>query len=78
MVKTTVYLESDTALALRRMAETEGRSQAELIRDALITYTKKGKRSLPSGLGKYDSGRTDVSERAEEILEAASKRGRWR
>ena len=78
MVKTTVYLESDIALALRRMAEAQGRSQAELIRDALQTYTERGKRPLPSGLGKYDSGETDVSDRAEEILAAAAKRGRWR
>ena len=78
MVKTTVYLESDTALALRRMAEAQGRSQAELIRDALAAYAKRGKRPLPSGMGKYDSGETDISERAEEILSAAAKRGRWR
>jgi len=78
MVKTTVYLESDTALALRRMAEAQGRSQAELIRDALKEYAKRGKRPLPTGLGKYDSGETGVSERAEGILREAAKSGRWR
>jgi predicted transcriptional regulator len=78
MVKTTVYLESDTALALRRMAEAQGRSQAELIRDALKAYAKRGKRPLPAGLGKYDSGETGVSQRAEDILREAAKRGRWR
>ena len=35
MVKTTVYLEPDTALDLKQLATAEGRSQAELIRDAL-------------------------------------------
>jgi predicted transcriptional regulator len=78
MVKTTVYLDPDVALAFRRMSEAEGRSQAELIRDALKTYAERAKRPLPSGLGKYDSGETDVSERAKEILAAAAKRGRWR
>ena len=46
------YVDPDTVLALRQMAETQGRSQAELIRDALETYTKATKRPLPRGLGK--------------------------
>ncbi len=58
MTKTTVYLDSDTVLALRQMAETQGRSQAELIRDALAGYINGAKRPLPQGLGKYDSGET--------------------
>ena len=78
MVKTTVYLDPDTVLALRQMAETQGRSQAELIRDALHAYARKGKRPLPAGLGKYDSGETHVSERAEDILRDAARKGRWR
>ncbi len=78
MVKTTVYLDPDIVLALRQMAETQGRSQAELIRDALQAYARKRKRPLPGGLGKYDSGETDVSERAEDILRDAAQRGRWR
>lgn len=78
MTKTTVYLDPDTVLALRQMAETQGRSQAELIRDALEAYTRKAKRPLPSGLGKYDSGETDISEHAKEILRRAAQKGRWR
>ncbi len=78
MVKTTVYLDADVALSLRRMAESEGRSQAELIRDALEKFTRRQKRPLPRGLGKYASGQSDVSERAREILRDAAKKGRWR
>ena len=78
MTKTTVYLDSDTALALRQMAETQGRSQAELIRDALETYTRKAKRPKIPGIGEFDSGYTDTSERAEQLLSSAAKRGRWR
>jgi predicted transcriptional regulator len=78
MVKTTVYLNTDIVLSLRRMAEAEGRSQAELIRDALEKFTSAHKRSLPKGLGKYASGETNVSERARDILRQASKRGKWR
>jgi len=52
MTKTTVYLDPDTVLALRQMAEIQGRSQAELIRDALHASTRKGKRPPHSGLSK--------------------------
>ena len=78
MVKTTVYLDTDIVLSLRRMAESQGRSQAELIRDALQTYTRKTKRPKLPGIGEFDSGHTDTSSQADEILRRAAKRGRWR
>ena len=78
MIKTTVYLDTDVVLSLRRMAESEGRSQAELIRDALQSYTRKAKKPRLPGVGEFDSGHTDTSERADEILKRAAKRGRWR
>jgi len=77
MVKTTVYLEADTVLSLRQLAESQGRSQAELIRDALETYTRHGKRPRLRNIGKYDSGETNISEKAEDILREASKKGKW-
>lgn len=64
-------------LALRQMAETQGRSQAELIRAALDAYTKSAKRPLPRGLGKYDSGETDGAEQAKDFLRGAATKGRW-
>jgi predicted transcriptional regulator len=78
MTKTSVYLDPDTVLALRQMAETQGRSQAELIRDALETYTRKARRPKIPGIGEFDSGHTDTSESAEQLLSSAAKRGRWR
>ena len=78
MIKTTVYLDTDTALSLRRMAESKGLSQAELIRDALQTYTRRDKPPRLRNIGKYDSGETDISEKAEDILREASKKGKWR
>jgi hypothetical protein len=77
MVKTTVYLENDLALALRQLAALEGRSQAELIRHALSTYARHGKRPPIPGSGEFDSGETGISERAEEILRNASGK-KWR
>jgi predicted transcriptional regulator len=35
MLRTTVYLDEDIALALRQLAERQDRPQAEIIRDAL-------------------------------------------
>ena len=78
MVKTTVYLDDNIALTLRQIAEAQGRSQAELIRDALLNYTRKVKRPKLPGIGEFDSGHTDSSERADEILKRAAKQGKWR
>ncbi len=78
MVKTTLYIESETALALRQLAASQGRTQAELIRDVLSTYTRQAQRPKLPGLGEFDSGHSDTSERAEEILSDAARRGRWR
>ena len=69
MFKTTVYLDADTALLLRQIAEKQERPQAEVIRKALSRYTKEEyRRPQPLGLGKYHSGRADVSERAHELF----------
>lgn len=78
VTKTTVYLDSDIALALRQMAEAQGRSQAEIIRQALETFTRNARQPKIPGIGEFDSGHTDTSERAEQILRRAAKRGRWR
>lgn len=76
LTKTTVYIDSDALLALRRMSESQGRSQAELIRDALDLYTKSATRPLPRGLGKYD-GETHGAEHAKDFLRSSAKKGKW-
>ena len=78
MTKTTVYLDASLAVALRQIAANEGRPQAELIREALAQYTRRRKRPAIPGLGEFDSGHTDTSEKAEAILRRASGRGKWR
>jgi hypothetical protein len=78
MQKTTVYLEPELALTLRQLAAAQGRSQAELIREAIASYAHKSARPEPKGIGAYRSGRSDVSERAEELLRRAAKARRWR
>lgn len=76
MVKTTFYLEEETALALKRLASARGRSQADLIREALRQYTSDAGRPMPKGFGAYRSGRAGISERAEELLRKAARRPR--
>jgi hypothetical protein len=65
-------------MTLKQLAARQGRSQAELIRDALAGYTERAVKPTPKGIGKYRSGEPDVAQRAKDILSAAAKRGRWR
>ena len=68
MLRTTVYLDEETAFAIRHLANTQKRSQADIIRAALHNYLKQTEQQsswpAPVGVGAYRSGRTDVSERA--------------
>ncbi len=78
MKKTTVYLDDDVALRLRRLALDRHQPQAELIREALVEYTAAAGRPEPIGLGKYRSDRGDVARRDEELLFREMKPGRRR
>jgi len=68
MTKTTLYLDETMMLSLKEAAKAEGRSQATLIREAIAAYLKRRERPKPKGIGIYSSGRSDLSERAEELL----------
>lgn len=76
MRKTTLYLEEETAAALKRIARSQGRSQSEVIREALARYARGEPPPAPQGVGRYRSGRRDVSARAEEILRRRARAGR--
>jgi hypothetical protein len=54
MVKTTVYLDERDAVALRRLAAESGRSQAELIREAVAHTTRSAapRRLRSAGVGR--------------------------
>lgn len=70
LVKTTVYLEAGEYRRLRAMAQAEGRSAADLIREAVAEYAQRrtGTRR-PRTIGMGDSGLTDLAQRADEYLE---------
>ena len=79
MRRTTIYLDEDTVLAIRQLADAENLSQAEIIRDALKAYLQQAQasgRPLPPGIGAYRSGRQDISEQAEVLLRQATRRRR--
>ena len=43
MKKTSVYLEDEHVERLRQLARREGRSQAEVLRDAILVYAERAK-----------------------------------
>lgn len=43
MRKTSVYLDEEHAAELRRLAEAEGRPQAEILRDAILVYAAQAR-----------------------------------
>lgn len=78
MQKTTIYLDEETRLLLRRAAQREGKTQAELLRAAVLQYASRLRQPRARGIGAYRSGRSDVSEQAENLLRAAAKARKWR
>ena len=70
MKKTTIYLDEEVDLLLRRVAARRGSSRTELIRTAIreLLMAESGERRRPRSLG--SSGKTDTSTRVDEILKS--------
>jgi hypothetical protein len=68
MEKTTVYLTAAQKRALARAARSEGRSEAELIREGIDLVTARHRTAEPT-LPLFESGQPDLAERADELLE---------
>jgi len=68
MKRTTVYLTDDLRSAVKRVARSEGVSEASVIRDAIAGYTAARARPRPR-LGIFDSGKPWLSEDTEAALE---------
>jgi predicted transcriptional regulator len=68
--KTTVYLDAVNHRRLKALAATTSRPAAELIREAVAEYVRRHThRVRPTSIGAGRSGRSDLAERAEELLE---------
>jgi metal-responsive CopG/Arc/MetJ family transcriptional regulator len=70
MHKTTVYLPDDIRHGLDGASRDTGRSQAELIRDALRAYLADRPPSWPESVGRHRSGGAFAARDDEEILAA--------
>jgi len=72
----TVPVESWDYRRLEALAKAEGRSAAEVVREAVEEYAKRRQSaSRPTSLGAGHSGRGDLSERAEELLAGLGRDG---
>ena len=73
MEKTTVYLPDDLKRSLRQLAAASGRSEAELIREALAARIAEETPPRPRG-SLFASGDPGLAERAEELLAGFGER----
>jgi predicted transcriptional regulator len=69
-LKTTVYLGSADYRRLKALANAQGRTTAQLVREAVAEYAARhaGRAARPASIGAGRSGRGDVASRAEELL----------
>lgn len=75
VTKTTVYLRRVDYRRLQAIGREQGRSAADLVREAVTEYARKhGRKGTPQSLGIGRSGRGDLSERAEELLAGMGRR----
>lgn len=74
VVKTTVYLGAEEYDRLKAVARREGRTAAELVREAVHRYTNQRRRGLRlRSLGAGHSRTSDLSERAESLLDGMGR-----
>jgi metal-responsive CopG/Arc/MetJ family transcriptional regulator len=75
MKRTTIMADEDTLLELKAIAQRQGKSTSQVIREALAKYVVahraelQHKNPLLALVGLFDGGPGDSSERIEEILE---------
>ncbi len=67
MHKTTVYLPDELRRSLRRMAAVSGRSEAELIREAITSLARASDRPRPRGR-LFASGDPTLADHVDEAL----------
>ena len=68
MKRTTIYLEPDLELPLKREARRQKRPMADLVRDALRRYLGESPCRRPPGAGAFTSGKKDTASRVDAAL----------
>jgi hypothetical protein len=67
--KTTVYLDADDYRRLKGIGRGRGQKAAAMVREAVAEYVaRQAPARRPKSLGKFSSGRSDLGERAEDLL----------
>jgi predicted transcriptional regulator len=67
--KTTVYLDDADYRRLKAIARSQGRTSAELVREAVAQYVNaRVGTARPTSIGAGRSGRRDLSTRTDELL----------
>ncbi len=75
-IKTTVYLNAADYRRLKSLAADQGRSAAELVREAVAEYVAAAtRRRWPRSIGMGDSGVPDLAERHEEMMNGFGAEG---
>lgn len=69
MVRTTIYLPEDLKAALEARARTDGRTEADIIREALAEkLAEPGKSARNMRFGAFESGVTTTSVEVDQVL----------
>lgn len=68
MRRTSIYLDADLDLRLKRESRRLGVPMADLVREAVREYLPDPSNQRPPGAGTFASGRSDTAERAEVAL----------
>lgn len=75
MKRTTIFLEERLLERAQKFARREGKSFAQVVREAVASYIAGGggapsgaRGRLPSFAGRFSSGHPDTSERVDELL----------
>lgn len=76
MKRTTVKIPDELDRRLRQEAERRGTTISEVTREALEAKLGVGRPLLMAAAGSFDSGRSDLSERVEEILTSEAEQFR--
>jgi predicted transcriptional regulator len=73
--KTTLYLDALEYRRLKEIARGEGRTTAQLVREAVAAFiASRPTAGRPSSIGAGRSGRGDVAARAEQLLTGMGRR----
>ena len=68
MRRTTIYLEPELELRLKRETRRRKKAMAEIIREALRSHLGGERAQAPPGAGAFASGKKDTAAKAEAVL----------